>query len=322
MPSLGFLPLWVPFSFILSAASFGISLLVFLLSQKGKVNIYCRGEMALFLKLLPKRFSFFWETHIKPDSVNRYKKVFSKSRGLIVVTKYYAEELVTKFKVGKEKVFYFPDAVDLSLFKNINLSKEQLRKQLSLPQDKTIISYAGKFKTMGQTKGVENILISFKNLSKKYPGIYLLLVGLETVETPNIKKLLGDCRAYQLVEYVPMGQLAKYELASDILVMNYPDSFHYRYYMSPLKMFEYMATNNPIVTTDLPCIRDVLSEKNAVLFAPNDLNNLTDSLERLIKDKDLSRRLSEQALSDVSEYTWDKRAKEILNFMNSRLWKK
>ena len=92
--------------------------------------------------------------------------------------------------------------------------------------------------------------------------------------------------------------------------------------MSPLKMFEYMATNNPIVTTDLPCIRDVLSEKNAVLFAPNDLNNLTDSLERLIKDKDLSRRLSEQALSDVSEYTWDKRAKEILNFMNSRLWKK
>lgn len=318
LPSLGFLPHGFPGSFILSAISFGLALLIFLLLQRGRVIVYCRGEMALFLKLLPKRFSFFWETHIKPTNISLYKKVFSKSRGLVVVTRYYQEELAEKFKVPKDKIFYFPDAVDLSLFRKVGLSKDQLRQQLSLPQDKKIITYAGKFTTMSQSKGVENILTSFKNLQKKYTNIYLLLVGLETGQIPSMKKLLQDARAYQLVEYVPMDELARYELASDILVMSYPDDFHYRYYMSPLKMFEYMATGNPIVTTDLPAIRDILSEENAVLVAPDNLTSLSDGLELLLKDEDRGRRLARQALLDVEKYTWDKRAQAIMLFMKER----
>lgn len=315
LPTLSFLPRWVPFNFILSAISFGVSSLVFFILQKGTVIIYCRGEMVLFLKLLPKRFKFFWETHIKPDSVKRYKKVFSKGRGIIVVTKYYRNELINDYKIAEDKIFYSPDAVDLAMFKNVHLTKNQLRDELNLPQDKKIITYAGKFKTMCQSKGVEDILVSFKNLEKKYSNIFLLLVGLEPNEKPLVEKLLSGCKNYKLVEYVPLERLIRYELASDILVMNYPDDFHYKYYMSPLKMFEYMATGNPIITTDLPCIRDVLNEKNSVLVKPNSPAGLTNGLETLLNDETLGRILSDKALYEVEKYTWNNRAKETKLFI-------
>ncbi|PWB39058.1 MAG: hypothetical protein C3F02_00355 [Parcubacteria group bacterium] len=319
LPALAFLPYGFPFRFALAALSFGLFLLIYLLSQPGQVIIYCRGEMALFLKLLPNRFSFFWETHIKPAKIGSYKKVFTRSRGLVVITKYYQTELADKFAVPREKILYFPDAVDLSLFKNVNLTKEQLRRELGLPLDKKIIAYAGKFTTMSQSKGIENILISFKNLRQKYPDIYLLLVGLEPGQVPGMKKLLGETSGYQLVEYVPLAQLAKYELAADILVMNYPDDFHYRYYMSPLKMFEYMATANPIVTTDLPSIRDILNERSAVLVAPDNLASLSQGLESLINNPKLGQDLARQARQDVEKYTWDQRAKAIIGFIKERV---
>ncbi len=52
--------------------------------------------------------------------------------------------------------------------------------------------------------------------------------------------------------------------------------------MSPLKLFEYMAHGLPIVSSDLPALREVLeNESNALLCDPDDIVAWVSAIERL-----------------------------------------
>nr|WP_159432983.1 glycosyltransferase family 4 protein [Thiohalospira halophila] len=85
-------------------------------------------------------------------------------------------------------------------------------------------------------------------------------------------------------------------------------------WMSPLKLFEYMAMARPIVSADLPVLREVLREdENALLAAPGDAADWARALERLRDDPELARHLGEQARADYERHhTWDARAGHIL----------
>jgi glycosyltransferase involved in cell wall biosynthesis len=86
-------------------------------------------------------------------------------------------------------------------------------------------------------------------------------------------------------------------------------------WMSPLKLFEYMAMARPIVSADLPVLREVLREgENALLAAPGDAEDWVRALEQLRVDTELARRLGEQARADYEQHhTWDARAGHILS---------
>ena len=45
-------------------------------------------------------------------------------------------------------------------------------------------------------------------------------------------------------------------------------------YTSPLKLFEYMASHRPIISSDLPSLREILTEKEALFFKPDSPGDL------------------------------------------------
>jgi glycosyltransferase involved in cell wall biosynthesis len=56
--------------------------------------------------------------------------------------------------------------------------------------------------------------------------------------------------------------------------------------MSPLKIFEYMAHGKPIVSSDLPVIREVLRDRvNSVLVSPDNRSDWVKALQRLRENK-------------------------------------
>lgn len=87
-----------------------------------------------------------------------------------------------------------------------------------------------------------------------------------------------------------------------------------RPWMSPLKMFEYMAAGVPIVASDLPVLKEVLRDGENSLLVPLDrIEEWVAALRRLQQDRQLARRLAERALVDfMGNYTWEKRAEKVL----------
>lgn len=85
-------------------------------------------------------------------------------------------------------------------------------------------------------------------------------------------------------------------------------------WMSPLKMFEYMATARPIIASALPVLQEVLQHgHNALLAAPDSVAQWRQALIDLTTQPTWARRLGRQARRDLlTHYTWPARAAKVL----------
>ena len=117
-----------------------------------------------------------------------------------------------------------------------------------------------------------------------------------------------------IIGHVPPTTVPKYLVASDVVILPNIRKGHSEY-TSPLKLFEYMASKRPIVTSDLPSIREILNVKNAILVEPGNPKSLAEGIKRALNDEELARKLTEKAYQDVQQYSWDNRVVKILEFM-------
>jgi glycosyltransferase involved in cell wall biosynthesis len=109
----------------------------------------------------------------------------------------------------------------------------------------------------------------------------------------------------------PREATARLAEASVLLLPN-PRSAISNAFTSPLKLFEYMAAERPIVASDLPAIREVLRDgENALLVEPGNPQAFVEAIARLQKDPALASRLARRARADVAQYTWAARAERL-----------
>ncbi len=306
---------WI--GFIVQTFSFYISSFFYILSTSADV-IYSRDPTILFLLSFFKK-NIVWEVHTKKEGfvINR---LLPHLRGLVCISAG-LREVYEKKGISENKILVAHDAVDMTLFEKITEDKVELKKQLGLPSEKKIVSYVGKYMTMGMSKGVDELVSIFSQTMKKDPSLFFLFVGINKDEKENFvstceKKGLSP-KNYSIVGHVPHQMAFRYLKASDIVTMNYPNIPHYAYYMSPLKLFEYMASGAAIISTDLPSIREVVTNmNNAILVRAGDTEEYVNKLLQLSLDSGLRDTLSINAAALVLEkYTWDKRAEMILIFL-------
>ncbi|MFE4515841.1 glycosyltransferase family 4 protein [Kitasatospora sp. NPDC056783] len=83
---------------------------------------------------------------------------------------------------------------------------------------------------------------------------------------------------------------------------------------SPMKLFEYMAHGRAIVASDLPVLREVLTDHvNCLLRPPDDPQSWADALTELVTDRALRTALGDEARRQFLEhYTWRRRADLVL----------
>ncbi|MCI0565959.1 glycosyltransferase, partial [bacterium] len=287
-----------------------------LLLRRGRYVIYSRDDILLWcLSWLTS--NFFWEAHRhKWNFVAR--RIAGKSRGIIVITNAMKEYFKEK-GVLEAHLLVAHDAVDTSVFCPRE-DKAAIRKTLSLPVEKKIIGYVGKYTTLGRGKGVGELIGIFAELHQRRKDLFLVLVGINAGEYQEVKALFESLSlpedAYKIVLHVPQKEAAKYLSVSDALVMNYPRDGHYVRFMSPMKLFEYMASGVPVVASDLPAIREVLDETMAYLSDPDLPDSLLRSVLSALESEDEAKRRAVSALVAVEKHTWEKRAEKILPFIS------
>jgi glycosyltransferase involved in cell wall biosynthesis len=256
------------------------------------------------------RGKVYYEGHKSQPLVAKLIKR-GKIDGLIVTTNQLKNYYLAR-GVPKERLFVAANGVDLKMFKKLP-SKTAIKKELKIPLDKKVICYTGH---LYEWKGVQVLALAMRDFKDDF--ICYFVGGLEK-DISRFKNFIkkNNIRNCIIVGHVPPTLVPKYQIAADVLVLpniKKGDSG----YTSPLKLYEYMASKRPIVASDLPSLREVLTEKNSILIEPNNPGALSRGIKLVLNDKKLAEKLSKNAYHTVKKYDWSERAKNIIRFIENK----
>ncbi len=204
--------------------------------------------------------------------------------------------------------------VDIDNYKNID--KNEARKILNLPTDKNIVGYVGLFKTMGMEKGIGTMIESLKNLSENEIMVFIGGKNEEITEYKKRAQKNGVLERCIFEGRKGFKEVVLYEQASDVLVIPYPDKPHFRLYGFPMKVYEYMASQRPIVYSKLELAEEVLADCGYG-FIPDNPKDLAEKIKQAIGTKDADEKVK-IAYEKVKNYTWQKKAENIITFIKSK----
>ena len=180
-------------------------------------------------------------------------------------------------------------------------------------EDDFVVGYIG---SLHPGRGVEHIIQIAKRLPKMafhiYGGTPVQIEALLKNNIPDNMRLFG-----YLAHHKVRATMADF----DCLLMPYQETVSTGVagedtsrWMSPLKMFEYMSTGLPIISSDMPVLREVLSDNiNAILCNSKDVTSWADAILSVRQDPSLARQIGERAFRDYRDkFTWNIRAKNVL----------
>jgi glycosyltransferase involved in cell wall biosynthesis len=176
--------------------------------------------------------------------------------------------------------------------------------------------YCGSFHS---GKGIETLL----PVAARVPGIAFDVIGGEPGQiaalqprAPANLRFLGRMSHEECQRRLPEYDFALAPYGSVVRGVKTPEHESLASWMSPLKLFEYMGAGLPIVTCDLPVLREILEDGvTALMPPPDDAEAFAQAVSRLAQDADLRERLACAAQERLRGYTWESRAQQILEFL-------
>ena len=305
--------------FIYSISYVLYSLLSFFKIRKEIDVIYSRSIFAVYFFSIFYKIKIVYEIHTFPRKKRSFRFKVAKRADKVIVITNKLKKLYVEAGIEEQKILVEPDAVDLEQF-DIKLSKNEARKKLNISESIKIASFIGNFHTMEMEKGIPDIIESAKYLLDEFKELFFYFVGGPIEREAKYRKIIEENNLSQerflFFKRQPVKDIPIWLKASDILLMPHPKNVFYSYYVSPLKMFEYMASKRPIVGSKLPAIEEILKDReNALLGIPDNPKSIADNIRNLLIDDRLSFDLANNAYKKVKDYTWEKRAKRIVDFI-------
>lgn len=181
------------------------------------------------------------------------------------------------------------------------------------PQGKVLnVGYSGHL-----YKG-RGILLIIK-LAKKLKNYNFNIAGGEIERVEYFRKKTANIKNLNFFGHIEHNKIKNFFSKNHILIAPYENKvtlgnkIETSIFMSPLKIFEYMSSKKPVVSSDHKVLQEVLiNNKNSLLCRPNKLNEWVSALKKL-KSPKLRKRLAKQSYKDyISQYTWKKRIIKIL----------
>ena len=209
------------------------------------------------------------------------------------------------------RLYVAPDAVNIEAF--ATRDRGAARAEVGIPGDAPVACYLGH---LYPWKGVDTLV---EAASYAAPDIQWIIVGGIPPDLDRIRVAASDLPNVHVTGHLPPDDARQYLMAADVAVIPFSArQVIAREHTSPLKLFEYMAAERPIVASDLPSLREVLQDAhNALLVAPDDPSALAAAVTRLLADPALAARLAQAARLEVESRTWTRRAAAIREFLES-----
>jgi glycosyltransferase involved in cell wall biosynthesis len=234
---------------------------------------------------------------------DKLEEVAIKRAKAVVAISTYIKKLMQRWR--KENIFYIPNGVDTKLFK-----------------PKKNKSFAGQnLLTVGnicEQKGLVYLVKALDILSKKNINFHLIHIG--RIPLPHeehywyyqkLIRLIRKCNLGSKISFtgvITFNKLINYYQNSDLFILPSLQEG------MPLVLLEAMSCGLPCVATKISGTTDIITEDCGILVKPQDHNQLANSIEELLINKQLAKEMSHKARKMIlKEFSWDKVAQKILN---------
>ena len=178
-----------------------------------------------------------------------------------------------------------------------------------------VLLYIG---TLADWQGLEIVIKSLPKILEQHP-VQLQIVGRG--RSRQRKMLAKQIRKLGIEDHVmvqpavPHHEIPALIASADICVA--PLGLNDRNVTQgacPIKLLEYMAAGRPMLASNMPIVRELVREDvDALLFSPNDPDDLARQTLALLNDFELSKRLADSASERaLSKFTWHESQKKLL----------
>ena len=188
-----------------------------------------------------------------------------------------------------ERMQVVPNGVPLEMFRPARAATEK----------SPVILWAGR---MVRYKGLNLLLAAMKRVVQVVPMARLLLLGTG----PELASVREEVERLRLCGHVDLGRDRPfedmprvYEQSAVCVVPSITEGM-------PRTLMEAAASGTPVVATQLPQLLR-FAGKGVVLFEPGSVNQLADSLTKILTDADFAEQLSVEArILAEKEFSWDR----------------
>ena len=224
-------------------------------------------------------------------------------------------------KLSRRKISLIPIPIEDKFFR---LPAEDIRKKFGIKTEKAVL-FCG---LLDGRKGIDRFLNAIPEIIEKNPDTSMVIItapGLNTstVARQNRSKVLSALKHYGGKIIFIEKEIDMSTLFAAIDVFVYPLSTMHGTLGSPSILIEGMASGKAIVASNLREISDIIKhKKNGLLFNPGDSKELTQCVNKLLKDDQLRKSLGKQARQDSREYSLSEVSNKIMSLYNTLMVKK
>ena len=234
-----------------------------------------------------------YETQVRNPYGEISRKEVEGISGIISVSNKNTKELYNAGVFEGIPVQTIENAVDLAKFNRITYS--EAREKFNFPKNDFIVGFVGSF-----------------------------------IERKGDKRILKACEGLEDVKLAFAGKGVDSPSGSNVIFCKSVNNEEIGDFLASLDAFclptlnegccnavlEAMAAGKAIISSDLPFNDGVLTAENSIRVNPGNIEEIREAIVKLRDNVKLRTALSEQAKEDSKNFTIEKRANKILNFIN------
>lgn len=205
-------------------------------------------------------------------------------------------------KYTSKKIDVIPFGIDTDIF-------FKKREKLFFLETDIII---GTIKSLEKVYGIEYLISAFAKLKNKFFNLplKLMIVGSGSCEKEykNLTKKLNIQQDVYFTGHVKYSDIVSYYNTIDIFVASsIRESFG-------VSVLEASACEIPVVVSDTGGLPEVvINKRTGILVKPKDIDGLTDTLEKLVLNKELREKMGNEGRNFVEEkYLWHNNIKNLI----------
>jgi glycosyltransferase involved in cell wall biosynthesis len=228
----------------------------------------------------------------------------------VIISNHMWEKTLVNRSVSREKCSTVMNYPDPSLF---HLRPRGER------NGKVVLIYPG---TLNSHQGVDIAVKAFDRIKVEAPEavFHIYGAGWQKEYLAALIDQLGLRDRVLMKDFLPLDKIVKVMAAADIgVVPKKNDSFGGEAFST--KILEFMSLGVPVIVSRTKIDNYYFNDSVVKFFTPEDIDDLADSMLKMIRDQGLRKSLAENGLKFSKDFSWETRKGEYLSLVDRLLGK-